>query len=182
MWKLNHRCSIPWGHRYWKSQLTATCKKVVGIFKIRFAQSSEIVSRDPSKDWTTKREREEWLYLCFPLLGLSTCLWNPLIWPQLWAIRNQRQKHTRGHVRTTEREREKERYSYCFLKLKYSALLFCQLQWSVLWCNESPGSWDCDKYCTVWNSRLWCRLTLCSGWWLLEPLVSNERVRVPAKC
>lgn len=73
-----------------------------------------------------------------------------------------------------ETGKENSRCFYCFLKLKRSAPLFCQLQWSVLWCNETPGSGDCHKYCTVLSSRLWCGLTLCTGCWPLVLLVSNE--------
>lgn len=66
------------------SELAVTREKVVRMFKIRFAHNSEIVSRDLSVDWTTKKEteREEGLYLNFLLLGLSTGC-NPLRWPQL---------------------------------------------------------------------------------------------------
>lgn len=40
------------------SELAVTCKKVVRIFKIRFAHNSEIVNRDLSVDWTTKKDTE----------------------------------------------------------------------------------------------------------------------------
>ena len=42
--------------------------------------------------------------------------------------------------RAARGENQNETRFCCFLELKHSALLFCQLQQPVLWCNESPGS------------------------------------------
>lgn len=39
------------------SELAGTCKKVVRMFKIRFAHNSVIVSCDLSVDWPTKNRQ-----------------------------------------------------------------------------------------------------------------------------
>lgn len=186
-------------------ELAVTCKTVVRIinffFEDRFAHNSESVSRDPSVDRTTKKETErgrgrekgEWgLYLNFSVAWLVNLSLKSTQMGPAPSYKEGKDKNTderscknwqgRGRERESSGERRwgNERCFDCFLK-EHSALLFCQLQWSVLWRNESPGSADCHEYCTVWSGRLWCGLASGTGCWPLKLLVSNEWVPGPSQ-
>lgn len=148
------------------SELAVTCKTVVRISEIRFAHNSEIVSRDLSVDWTReKRERKEGerggTLSQFSVAWLVNLSQKSTQMAPAQSHKEVKDKNTDEVMRELAGEEEAEREAirgdercfYCFLK-EHSALLFCRLQWSVLWCNESPGSRDCHKYCTVRSSHL----------------------------
>lgn len=109
------------------SELAATCKKVVRIFKIRFAHNSEIVSRDLSVDLTTKKEteRKEGLYLIAVAWLVNLSLKSTQMAPALSYKEGKTKTQTRScenwqgrqRERSCKRQRENERCFYCFLKL-----------------------------------------------------------------